>query len=368
VIRRSLTAKLFAAQLLVIVAGSVTLALVALSLAPGLFHRHVRDALGVVPADVARHLDEAFADAVLLALAVAIAAAAVTAGAVSLFVSRRIVRPVARLGDAASRVARGHYGERVPIQGADELGRLGAAFNAMAAALESAEERRRRLLADLAHELRTPLATIDGYLEGLADGVVAATPETWTVMRRESTRLRRLVDDLQKVSRAEERQLDLDLEDVAPAALVEAAVAAASPAYVDRNVDLRAEVASNLPLVRADVDRIAEVLANLLDNALRHTPAGGRVTVSAERHAADVVIAVTDTGEGIPHGELERIFERFYRTDAARSRDRGGSGIGLTISRAIVQAHGGRLTAETGGPGRGSRFALALPGAGNARY
>jgi len=366
VIRRSLTAKLFAAQLLVIVAGSVTLALVALSLAPGLFHRHVRDALGLVPADVARHLDEAFADAVLLALAVAIAAAALTAAVVSLFVSRRIVRPVAQLGDAASRIARGRYGERVPIQGSDELGRLGAAFNAMAAALESAEERRRRLLTDLAHELRTPLATIDGYLEGLADGVVAATPETWTVMRRESTRLRRLVDDLQKVSKAEERQLDLHLENVAPAALVDAAVAAATPAYADKNVNLRAEVANSLPRVRADIDRIAEVLSNLLDNALRHTPAGGRVAVSAEQRDADVVLAVTDTGEGIPREQLEPIFERFYRTDAARSRDKGGSGIGLTISRAIVQAHGGRLTAESAGPGRGSRFSLSLPTARNA--
>ena len=360
-IRRSLSAKLFAAQLLVILAGSATLALVALSLAPSLFHRHVREALGVVPNDVAQHLDEAFADAVLLALAVAIAAAALTAGAVSLFVSRRIVRPVARLAGAASRVAEGHYGERVPAQGADELGQLGSSFNAMAVALESAEERRRRLLTDLAHELRTPLATIDGYLEGLDDGVVAATPETWAVMRRESTRLRRLVDDLQTVSKAEERQLDLQLQAVAAAALVEAAVAAAKPAYAENSVELASAIGKNLPLVRADADRLAEVLANLLDNALRHTPTHGRVTVSAEQHGADLVLTVMDTGDGIARDQLERIFERFYRTDAARSRDKGGSGLGLTISRAIVEAHGGELTAHSDGAGHGSRFSVRLP-------
>ena len=362
-IRRSLTAKLFAAQVLVIVAGSVTLALVALSIAPGFFHGHVRDALGVVPPDVQRHLDMAFGDAVLLALVLAIGGAALTAAAVSLFLSRRIVRPIAGLAASAERVAQGHYGERVPVVGADELAQLGAAFNAMATSLESAEERRRRLLNDVAHELRTPLATIEGYLEALADGVVLPGEKAWAVMQTESRRLRRLVDDLQKVSKAEERQLDLRLSRVSPAALVDTALAAALPAYAEKGVVLERSAGGKTPDVRADPDRIGEVLANLLDNALRHTPPGGRVTVAADRSDHGLALTVTDTGEGIASEHLERVFERFYRADPARARAQGGSGIGLTIARAIVEAHGGRLHAESGGPGCGSRFVVSLPAA-----
>ncbi len=362
-IRRSLSAKLFAGQVLVIVAGSVTLALVALSAAPRLFHGHVRDALGVVPPDVQGHLDEAFGDAVLLALALAIGGAALTAAAVSLFLSRRIVRPIAGLAASAWRVAQGHHGERVPVLGADELAQLGAAFNAMATSLESAEERRRRLLNDLAHELRTPLATLEGYLEGLADGVVSPGEQTWAVMQTESRRLGRLVDDLQKVSKAEERQLDLRLARVSPAALVDAAVAAALPAYAEKGVVLERSAGGKTPDVRADADRIGEVLANLLQNALRHTQPGGRVTVAADRSDHGVVLAVIDTGEGIAPEHLERVFERFYRADPARARAQGGSGIGLTIARAIVEAHGGRLHAESDGPGHGSRFVFTLPAA-----
>lgn len=360
-IRRSLSVKLFVAQLLVIVAGSVTLALVALSLAPGLFHSHVRDALGTVPEDVQRHLDEAFGDAVLLALAIAIGAAALTAAAVSLFVSRRIVRPIAQLAESAARVADGHYGERASMRGTDELAQLGSAFNAMAASLESAEERRRRLLNDLAHELRTPLATIGGYLEGLADGVVRPDAETWAVMQRESQRLARLVDDLQKVSRAEERQLDLRLVRTPASDIVEAAVAAAAPGYGDKGVALASAADQGVGDVEVDPDRMGEVLANLLDNALRHTPAGGRVVVSAARRAGRVELTVEDTGVGIPPEHVDRVFERFYRADSARARSAGGSGIGLTIARALVETHGGTIRAESEGPGLGSRFVVTLP-------
>ena len=360
-IRRSLSAKLFAAQLLVIVAGSVTLALVALSVAPGLFHAHVRDALGTVPDDVRLHLDEAFGDAVLLALTIAIAAAALTAAAVSLFVSRRIVRPIAQLAESAARVAEGHYGERVPMRGTDELAQLGSAFNAMAASLESAEERRRRLLNDLAHELRTPLATIAGYLEGLSDGVVHPDAETWAVMRRESQRLARLVDDLQKVSRAEERQLDLRLVRTPASALVDAAVASAAPAYAEKGVAITCAADRSAGDVEVDPDRMGEVLANLLDNALRHTPTGGRVVVSASRQTGRVELTVEDTGEGIAREHVSRVFERFYRADSARARSAGGSGIGLAIARALVETHGGTIHAESEGPGRGSRFVVTLP-------
>lgn len=366
-LRRSLTAKLLAAQVLVIVSGSATLALVALAIAPGLFHAHVRDALGVVPEDVSRHLDEAFEDSVLISLAIAIAASVLTAAVASGFLVVRIVRPIRALAEASQRIARGAYGSRVPGGGSDDLAVLASSFNEMAASLESAERRRRELLSDVAHELRTPLATIEGYVEGLRDGVVAPETPVWMLLETETGRLRRLVDDLQKVSRAEERQLDLRTVEVDPSALLEAAVRSAAPAYEGKGVELEWTGSPRLPAVVVDPHRIGEVLSNLLENALRHTPPGGRVEVGAERNEGDVELSVSDSGEGIAPEHLERVFERFFRSDPARSRATGGSGIGLTIARAIVEAHGGRLRAESEGPGRGARFVVALPAGRGAR-
>jgi len=360
-LRRSLTAKLFAAQILVIFAGSVTLALVALALAPSLFHAHVRDALGIVPEDVSRHLDEAFEDAVLVSLAIAIGAAAATAAVASAFLAVRIVRPIRGLAAASQRIARGAYAARVPVGGSDELAVLAASFNEMAASLESAEGRRGELISDVAHELRTPLATIEGYVEGLRDGVVAPDASTWTLLGTETRRLRRLVDDLHKVSRAEARQLDLRIVEVEPRSLVESAVRSAAPAFEAKGVQLERSAEQRLPSIHVDPERLGEVLTNLLDNALRHTSAGGRVEVRAERRASDVELSVSDTGEGIAPEHLERVFERFFRADPARSRATGGSGIGLAIARAIVEAHGGTLQAENDGSGRGARFVIALP-------
>ena len=360
-LRRGLTAKLLAAQFAVIVAGSATLALVAFAIGPGIFHHHVRDALGIVPPDVMRHLDDAFRQALALSLAFAIAAAAATAAVVSWLVSTRIVRPVRSMAGVARRISRGDYEARVTATGGDELTTLGRAFNEMAASLASAEERRRRLLSDVAHELRTPLATIDAYLEGLADGVVQPGPQTWTLLRAETGRLGRLTEDVAKVSRAEERQLDLRPQRVAARALLDAAAQAATPAFEAKGVRLDIGHDEGVPDVEVDPDRMAEVFANLLDNALRHTPAGGNVALAAHSDAGDAVISVADSGDGIAPEELERVFERFYRADAARSRDRGGSGIGLAIARALVEAHGGRIWAESDGPGRGTRFLCRLP-------
>lgn len=360
-VRRSLAAKLLAAQLLVILAGSITLLLVALGVGPGIFRDHVRDALGIVPADVSRHLDEAFNEATLVALAVAVGAAVATAAAMSWVVSARVVGPIRALAAAAERVARGAYSARVPVQGEDELSLLATSFNEMAASLEAGERRRRELLADVAHELRTPLATLEAYVEGLADGVVEPGGEAWEALHAEVERLARLVEDLEAVSRAEERQLALSPSPVAPDELVARAVASAAAAYAAKGVILETEVERRLPRVAVDEHRMGEVLANLLDNALRHTPAGGRVTVGAHRRDRAVELSVADTGEGILAEHLDRVFERFYRVDPARSRQTGGSGIGLTIAKAIVEAHGGRIRAESEGPGRGARFVVTLP-------
>ena len=357
---QSLAAKLLLAQLLVIIAGSATLALVALGVAPGLFHDHVRRAGGAIPDDLLRHLDEAFGTAVLIALGVATAAAVLAALAVSIFLSLRLVRPIRSFAAAADRIAKGAYTARVPASGSDEIAVLGGAFNEMAGALESAERKRRELLTDVAHELRTPLATVEGYLEGLADGVVPADAATWSLLQAETGRLRRLVDDLAKVSRAEERQLDLHRAPSRSGLLVTAAVQAAAPTYAAKGVILATKLDRRVPNIDVDPDRIAEVLANLLDNALRHTPTGGSVEVAAAGRGREVELVVTDTGEGIAPEHLERLFERFFRADPARARTAGGSGIGLAIARAIVEAHGGRIHAESEGPGLGARFVITL--------
>lgn len=360
-LRRSLGAKLLVGQLLVIVAGAATLLITALSIGPAIFHHHVRDALGTVPPDVARHLDDAFGQSTLIALAIATAAALITALAVSWVVARRVVEPIRGVAASARRIARGAYAERVPGVGADELAGLAGSFNEMASSLESAEHRRAELLSDVAHELRTPLATLEAHIEGLADGVIATDDQAWSAMRSEMVRLARLVDDLQHVSRAEERQLDLRVARVEPADLVGAAVDASSPAYAAKGVALERDVTRDLPRISVDGDRIGEVLANLLDNALRHTPSGGRVHIGARAVNHGVELAVTDTGEGIAPEHLQRVFERFFRADAARSRSTGGSGIGLAIARALVEAHGGTITGESAGRGRGATFRIVLP-------
>jgi two-component system, OmpR family, sensor histidine kinase BaeS len=360
-LRRSFAAKLLAAQLLVVLAGSLTLLAVALSVGPILFHRHVRDALGVVPPDVARHLDAAFNQSTLVALGIAAAAAAITALCVSWFVSTRVTRTIGTLAAASGEVARGAYGTRVTVLGEDEVSALARSFNEMATMLEQTERRRRELLSDVAHELRTPLATIAGYVEAVADGVMQPDTRIWHTIRTEVRRLTRLADDLQTVSRVEERQLDLRVSPVELKVIIHAALAAAAPSFDAKRVGLAADIADGLPAVLIDADRIGEVLANLLENALRHTPPEGQVRVAATADSDHVEIAVTDTGEGIEPSHLPRIFERFYRVERARDRASGGSGIGLAIAKALVEAHGGTIRAESAGLGRGTTVRLQLP-------
>lgn len=361
--RPGLAGRLLTAQLLVIGAGAVTFALVALAAGPPLFRSHLREALGTVPRAVTRHLQDAFTAAAGISIAVGTAAALLTAAAVSLLIARRLARPIRALDTAAARLAGGDYGARMQPAGlGPEIDSLTDTFNTMAAALESTETTRRRLLADAAHELRTPLATLDAFVEALADGVRAPGPDTWDVLAAQTARLRRLADDIALVSRAEEHQLPLHPVPVPPGQLVTSAVAAARPGYDAKGVQLTTRLSSHLSEVAADPDRLDQVLAGLLTNALRYTPPGGQVTVSAQPAGQDVQITVTDTGEGIAAEHLPHLFERFYRADTARDRAHGGSGIGLTVARALITAHGGTLTAASDGPGAGAQFTITLPG------
>jgi len=360
--RGRLATRLFATQALIVIAGAVTLVVVAVVVAPGLFRDHLQRAVGPVPPDLAHHLDQALAQALLLSLGIAVAAALATTLAVSWFVTRRLTRPIAATAAAATRIAGGDYDARVPPSRLGvEFGLLDNAFNRMAATLHGTERRRRELLADLAHELRTPLATLDSFLEGIEDGVIPATADTWHTLREQTTRMRRLVDDVDAVSRAEERQLNLQPHPVDINDVVAGAVRAAAAAFADKAIDLHHRPSPTPAHATADADRIREILDNLLANALRHTPAGGTVTVTALAHARNLDVTVSDTGEGITAEHLPQVFDRFYRADPARSRATGGSGIGLTIARALARAHHGDLTAASDGKGRGATFTLTLP-------
>jgi signal transduction histidine kinase len=285
----------------------------------------------------------------------------------SLLIARQVVAPVRLMRDASQRIAQGNYGERVslppdkPEAELDELGRLALSFNEMAQRLEQTEGMRRQLIGDVAHELRTPLTTIRGSVEGLIDGVLPPDIETYEQIHRETERLGRLVEDLQELSRVEAGAYELKRSPIAVESLVKAVVERLSRQYGDKGVTLETSLPDGLPPVIADEQRIGQVLTNLVGNALQYTPQGGRVILSANDEGGFVRISVSDTGIGINSEHLEHVFDRFYRVDKSRSRAAGGSGIGLTIARYIVLAHGGQIWAESLGDGHGSTFAFTLP-------
>lgn len=367
--RGGLRARLFAAHLLVLAIGAATLLGVTLAIAPTLHDRLMIALLGheltmaadPAMAEMERATNAVFQAAMLQALLLSGGAASLVAIVVSLVISARIVTPVRQLLAASRHIAQGQYAERVPVRGQSELAELATQFNLMAATLEASEQRRVELIGDVAHELRTPLATIAGYAEGVLDGVVQPGEETWALIIDEVGRLRRLVHDLQELSRAEAHQLPLQIAPVSPAVLAERAIARLRPQFDEKGVSLVSVVAPALPRVPADADRITQVLINLLGNALRYTAAGGRVTLHVTAASESVRFEVHDTGEGIAAEHLPHLFERFYRVDKARARATGGSGIGLTIAKALVEAHGGTIWAQSAGPGQGSCFGFSLP-------
>jgi two-component system sensor histidine kinase BaeS len=356
--------RLLLAQALVLVAGALTAWLIAANVGPTVFHRHLTMAsVGATPAQIA-HAEEAYQSANAISLSLALLSALVAALGVSLYQTRRIGRSVASIADAASDVAGGHYEIRVPAPGLGlEFEALASAFNQMAVRLGSVEQTRRRLLADLGHEIRTPVATLDAYLEALEDGVATLDAATTELLRSQTRRLARLSDDIGSVSRAEEGQVQMDMRVVHPESVLTASADAMAEAYEAKGVHLVRDIAVGLPALSLDPERIAQVLGNLLDNALRHTPAGGTVTISATAspETGGVQLSVADTGDGIPAEHLRHVFERFYRVDASRDRTHGGSGIGLAIAKALVQAHGGQLTVSSPGIGQGSTFQILLP-------
>lgn len=358
-----LAGRLLLAQALVLLAGALTAWTIAATVGPQVFHDHLAQANVGSTSTQTMHTEQAYQSANAISLSLALLAALTAALGVSVYQSRRIGRSVANFAAAASGVAGGHYEVRVPEPGlGPEFEALASGFNQMAGRLGSVEQTRRRLLADLGHEMRTPVATLEAYLEALEDGVATLDAATLALLRSQTRRLTRLSDDIGSVSQAEEGQIGLDRRTVTPKLLVKSAADAVAEAYQAKGVALSTDITNGLPQLSLDPERLGQVLGNLLDNALRHTPVGGTVTISASPSpTGGVQLSVADTGEGIPAPHLAQVFERFYRVDAARDRAHGGSGIGLAIAKALVQAHGGELTATSPGTGQGSTFRIVLP-------
>ncbi len=309
--------------------------------------------------------ERAYLEAINGSLWLAGLVAALVAVALGLLFARQISSPIRTLTSAARRLGAGDLDQRVPVRGRrDELGELAEAFNSMAEAVGRQEMLRRRMAVDIAHELRNPLAVIQANLEAMLDGVRPLSAEEVADVHWETQLLARLITDLRDLSLAETGQLPLRKELTDLTVLVRTSVARSSPRAEEKGVRLAVEAAEDLPRADVDPDRVVQVLGNLLDNALRHTLPGGGVMVRLEPGAQrdEVRVTVRDTGPGIPEEHLPNVFERFYRADRARTRTDGGSGIGLAVVKQLVEAHGGRVWAESQ-PGEGATFGFVLPAA-----
>jgi signal transduction histidine kinase len=372
--RRHLGAKLTLSYLAIIVVGVTVLIFTSQSILPTSFNRHMAG-MGMMMGNNGMMGGQGFGEDSSMsqlyadfrasfndALMYATFAATLVAIILSLYLSRNVLAPIQSMSLASQRIAAGRYDERVAVPGEDELAQLAHHFNQMAEKLNQVEGMRRRLIGDVSHELRTPLTAIKGSMEGLMDGVLPATHETFQQIHAEADRLNRLVDDLQELSRVEARAYKLDLGPLDVSSLLQTVTKRLSPQFESKSISLELDLVTDLPRVLADEDRAIQVLTNLIGNALQYSPEGGTITIGAHRIDHDLRITVHDTGIGIPAEHLSNIFDRFYRVDKSRSRrSGGGSGIGLTIARALVEVQGGRIWAESAGEGQGSSFTFTLP-------
>jgi len=371
------------AQLLVIGLGAVTLLLLVELLAPSFFSNDVHrmndmmmmdpdmmgdmmigNMMGSSPSGfltpgVEAGLQDAFDSAFRRALAISLAVAGVGAMAVSGFATWRILSPLQAVSRSTRQLAQGAYYQRIDPPAEPELAALADDVNALAATLQTTEQRRVRLISEVAHELRTPLSTIEGYLEGLLDGVFQPSEEIYAASGREVRRLKRLADDLSELSRAEEGTQPLTLESLDLVSLANEVSNNLETQARAKDIDLTVVAAASQSItVYADRDRMTQALTNIVGNALTYTDPGGRVSVTIRTEGRSAVVEVADTGRGLTPDQLPVVFERFYRAD---HNGPGGSGIGLTIAQAITRRHGGDITAASPGPGKGSTFTLTLP-------
>jgi len=279
---------------------------------------------------------------------------------ITFLLSRRVLAPVKALTSAARQMGRGDFSQRVQVKDKGEVGELANTFNSMATDLERAEQLQRNMVADIAHELRTPLSNLRGYLEAIRDGVIKPDADTIRSLDEEAALLSRLVDDLQELSLAEAGELKLICQAENIGELIKQTVGGLQTQATTKGLSVSVDLPDRLPAVNIDSRRISQVLRNLLENALAHTAEGDAITVTAAQQGNWVEVSVVDTGEGIPAEGLPNIFERFYRVDKSRARTTGGSGLGLTIAKRLVEAHGGTIQAHSE-RGKGSRFSFTVP-------
>ncbi len=363
-----LSVRLVMSHLLVAVLGALATFVIVRQLAPALFDETLRRSQTGTPRGPGQGLGpnsglrEQFASAVDQALLTGALVGAALAAVFGIIAASRLIRPLGRLRSATRRIAEGHYDTVVPVPNEAELADLATDVNSLGRALSETESRRLRLLGEVAHEMRTPLTVIDGYVEGMIDGVLPTDTASLGHVGDESRRLRRLADDLSALSRAEEGRLQLAPARIDLREAVSSAAERLRPQAQDAGLALDVDRGATPLLVDVDADRIAQVVTNLLGNAIRATPAGGSVSVSCAPAGKVAVLTVTDTGAGLAQADLERIFERFYRVPGRQnSATESGTGIGLTISRGIIRAHGGDLSASSPGPGKGATFTARIP-------
>jgi signal transduction histidine kinase len=363
---------LFASYVAVVLAGSIAMLLVGTAVTRSVYERRLggfgfgRGQGGgpqVSEAQLQTALDESLWQALLIGALAALATAALLAW----FVGRRLLRPIDEMRTAARRMADGDYSVRVPVPPEIELASLADDFNQLGSHLAATEQRRSHLVAEVTHELRTPITVIRGHAEALLDGVMAPTEEVFATISDEATRLQRMVDDLTTLSRADEGVLAIDMRELDLAELATRAAERLRPQFEHEGVSLTVEPVAGSMMVLGDDDRLVQVVTNLLGNALGHTPSGGTVTVRAARDDDTVWVDVADSGEGITEGDEERVFERFYRGASSGSTTgrpaRPGRGIGLTIARSLARAHGGDVRIVPRRPGSGATFRISLPAA-----
>ena len=354
--------RLFLSHAAVVLITVLALLAVAELLAPAFIRHHVDEMVTMLgpsgrslSADLSRGMRNTLNSALLLAAAISLVVAFVTA----FLASQRVVGAVRQLSAGSQAIAEGQYQRRLPVTGQDEFADLARNFNRMAEVLAQVEASRVELISNVAHELRTPLTALQGYAEALNDGVMPPAHAA-AAMVRETRAMERLTNDLSLVSRVEAGQIELHLQAVRVRSLLETARERFEVLAEAREITLRIELPEADLTVRTDVERAAQVLANLISNALKYSPAGSTVTLSAPMQAGRVTVQVSDQGEGLDAEQCARVFERFYRVDSSRSRLGGGSGVGLTIARGLARAMGGDLQVVSA-PGRGSTFSFSLP-------
>ncbi len=356
-----LRSRLFFSHLLVMIVGVGSLVIIGKVSSPRLFVLNLEQLEGrgfhirYAHAELVKGFEIAWSRSTFWSVIVG----ATAAGGLSYLVSKRIMQHLTDMEQITQKFASGQLDERLPASDIPELNRLGASFNRMAASLEGVEQRRRELIGDLTHELRTPLTIVRGYLEELADGRILPSPEIYLQLARETKRLERLVNDLQELSKAEAGYLPINLHPVNLRPLLESLVEKFSDQILEDGPVLRLECPPQLPPVLADIDRTEQVLVNLLGNALRYTTKGS-ITIRVWTEPRKLWFAVIDTGIGIAPEDLPHVFERFWRSDRSRARHSGGTGIGLAISRRLIELQGGQISVKSK-PGKGSTFRFFLP-------